>query len=75
MNMSELSFAEAQEAAAKLSFESIVLSFSSTVLSRAIRIRAVENSLLDLFQSGKIGGTIHTCMGKNYRPLLLQITL
>jgi 2-oxoisovalerate dehydrogenase E1 component len=71
MNMSELSFAEAQEAAVNLSLESIVLSFPSTVLNRAMRIRAVENSLLDLFQSGKIGGTIHTCIGQELSPAII----
>ena len=69
--MTELSFADAREVAANLTLDSIVSSFSPEVLRRAIRIRAVENSLLDLFQAGKIGGTIHTCIGQELPPALI----
>jgi 2-oxoisovalerate dehydrogenase E1 component len=69
--MTELSFAEAQEAAANLSVELVISNFSPEVLGRALRIRAVENSLLDLFQEGKIGGTIHTCIGQELSPALI----
>ena len=69
--MTELSFAEAQEAAANLTLDSIVSSICPEVLRRALRIRAVENSLLDLFQVGKIGGTIHTCIGQELSPALI----
>jgi 2-oxoisovalerate dehydrogenase E1 component len=71
MRMTELSFAEAQEAASNLTLDSIVLSISPEALRRALRIRAVENSLLDLFQAGKIGGTIHTCIGQELSPALI----
>jgi 2-oxoisovalerate dehydrogenase E1 component len=69
--MTELSFAEAQEAAANLTVNSIVSNISPKVIGRALRMRAVENSLLDLFQAGKIGGTIHTCIGQELSPALI----
>jgi 2-oxoisovalerate dehydrogenase E1 component len=69
--MTELSFAEAQKAAANLTFDSILLSISPKALRRAIRIRAVEYSLLNLFQAGKISGTIHTCIGQELSPALI----
>ena len=73
--MSELSFAEAQEAAAELSLASVAVNFSPAALKRAIRIRAVENTLLDLFQAGKIGGTIHTCIGQELSPAIVADNL
>ena len=69
--MTELSFAEAQEAAANLTIDSVVLGIPPEVLRRAIRIRAVENSLLELFQAGKISGTIHTCIGQELSPAFI----
>jgi len=33
-------------------------------IETALRIRAVENSLYDLFGQGKLQGTIHTCIGQ-----------
>lgn len=34
------------------------------VVRTALRIRAVENALIDLFAKGKLHGTIHTCVGQ-----------
>lgn len=38
-------------------------------LKRAVLIRKVEDSLLDLFSKGKINGTVHTCVGQEYSAL------
>lgn len=37
----------------------------------ALRIRAVENSLYDLFGQGKLQGTIHTCIGQEFSGAML----
>ncbi len=37
----------------------------------ALRIRAVENALYDLFGRGKLHGTIHTCIGQEFSGALL----
>jgi 2-oxoisovalerate dehydrogenase E1 component len=37
----------------------------------ALRIRAVENSLYDLFGKGKLHGTIHTCIGQEFSGAIL----
>jgi 2-oxoisovalerate dehydrogenase E1 component len=36
----------------------------SSIVVEALRIRAVETVLIDLFGKGKIHGTIHTCVGQ-----------
>jgi 2-oxoisovalerate dehydrogenase E1 component len=36
------------------------------VLDSAIRIRAFENTLLDLFKQGLLSGTVHTCIGQEF---------
>lgn len=46
-----------------------VLSFAANpenhaVVAQALRVRAVESALLDLFGKGKLHGTIHTCTGQ-----------
>ena len=69
--MSELSFTEVQEVAAEITLDSVIRGLPSKVLHCALRIRAVENSLLDLFQVGKIGGTIHTCIGQELPPAII----
>jgi 2-oxoisovalerate dehydrogenase E1 component len=69
--MSELSFNDVQEVAAKLTLDSLFRGLTPKVLRCALRIRAVENSLLDLFQAGKIGGTIHTCIGQELPPAII----
>lgn len=35
-----------------------------TIIRKAIKIRAFENSLIELFNDGKLNGTIHTCVGQ-----------
>lgn len=37
----------------------------------ALRIRAVENALYDLFGQGKLHGTIHTCIGQEFSGAML----
>jgi 2-oxoisovalerate dehydrogenase E1 component len=37
----------------------------------ALRIRAVENGLYDLFGKGKLHGTIHTCIGQEFSGAIL----
>ena len=39
----------------------------------SILIRRVELKLLDLFNKGKIKGTIHTCVGQEYTGAVLRI--
>ena len=41
------------------------------VIERALRIRAVEQALYDLFGKGKLHGTIHTCIGQEFTGALL----
>lgn len=45
------------------------------VLSTALIIRAVEQSLLQEFAAGRVHGTIHTCVGQELIPALLSRTL
>lgn len=40
-------------------------------IETALRIRAVENSLYDLFGQGKLQGTIHTCIGQEFSGAML----
>jgi 2-oxoisovalerate dehydrogenase E1 component len=42
------------------------------VIECALRIRAVENSLYDLFGKGKLHGTIHTCIGQEFSGAMLS---
>ncbi len=37
----------------------------------ALRIRAVENALYDLFGKGRLHGTIHTCIGQEFSGAML----
>jgi len=41
------------------------------VVETALRIRAVENALYDLFGKGRLHGTIHTCIGQEFSGALL----
>jgi 2-oxoisovalerate dehydrogenase E1 component len=41
------------------------------VVATALRIRAVENGLYDLFGKGRLHGTIHTCIGQEFSGALL----
>ncbi len=38
----------------------------------ALRIRAVENALYDLFGKGRLHGTIHTCIGQEFSGAMLR---
>ena len=40
-------------------------------IETALRIRAVENSLYELFGQGKLHGTIHTCIGQEFSGAML----
>lgn len=44
---------------------------NSEDIKRMFTIRKFENTLLDLFAQGTIGGTCHTCMGQEYIPVSL----
>jgi 2-oxoisovalerate dehydrogenase E1 component len=41
------------------------------VVDSALRIRAVETALYDLFGKGKLHGTIHTCIGQEFSGAIL----
>lgn len=41
------------------------------VVESALRIRAVEQALYDLFGKGKLHGTIHTCLGQEFSGAVL----
>jgi len=40
-------------------------------LDRALLIRHFEQALLDLYASGQVSGTVHTCLGQEYIPVAL----
>ena len=42
------------------------------IFRKAIEIRTFETFLLDLFASGKINGTVHTCVGQEMTPVILS---
>jgi len=44
---------------------------SRPVLEAALRVRAVETKLLELFGKGKLHGTIHTCVGQELTGILV----
>ena len=44
------------------------------LIDKAKWIRETEYELLDLFQEGKIHGTIHTCIGQEFSPVCLAET-
>jgi 2-oxoisovalerate dehydrogenase E1 component len=43
-----------------------VLEGVSPIVDVAIRIRALEFKLLDLFKEGRLAGTVHTCIGQEF---------
>ena len=52
-------------ASKNIELETIKKKYSSLV-SEAILIREVENSLLKLFDQGQMNGTVHTCVGQEF---------
>ena len=40
-------------------------------IKKAILIREVENSFLNLFSQGKLNGTVHTCVGQEFIGAIL----
>lgn len=53
-----------------------VLSFAADdrngdTIRQALRVRAVESALLDLFGKGKLHGTIHTCVGQELTGVVI----
>ncbi len=41
-------------------------------IEKAILIREVENSFLDLFAQGKLNGTVHTCIGQEFTGVFVS---
>jgi 2-oxoisovalerate dehydrogenase E1 component len=41
-------------------------------LENVLIIRAFEESLLELFKEGLIGGTVHTCVGQEINPVIIS---
>ncbi|ONF75003.1 thiamine pyrophosphate-dependent dehydrogenase E1 component subunit alpha [Amycolatopsis keratiniphila] len=52
-----------------------VLSATAADLDALLLIRHVEESLLELFASGELSGTTHTCLGQEYIPVALRTLL
>ena len=42
------------------------------ILLQALRIRSVEEILLEAYKMGIVRGTLHTCIGQEYLPAVLQ---
>ena len=45
------------------------------ILTQALRIRLVEEKLLELFNEGKLNGTVHTCIGQELTGVCLAESL
>jgi len=45
---------------------------NARIIETALRIRAVESALYDLFGKGKLHGTIHTCLGQEFSGAVLS---
>lgn len=41
-------------------------------IENILTIRAFEESLLELFKNGHIGGTVHTCVGQEINPVVIS---
>jgi 2-oxoisovalerate dehydrogenase E1 component len=48
------------------------MTVDETLLATALRIRAFEYKLLDLFAQGQISGTVHTCVGQELCAVALK---
>ena len=42
------------------------------LVKKAILLRSVEETLLEQFKLGKIGGTVHTSIGQEITPIILN---
>ena len=42
------------------------------ILKKALFIRKFEQKLLDLFSQGKLNGTVHTCVGQELTPVVVD---
>ena len=49
--------------------------FSEEHYERALLIRRTEDTFLDLFNQGKMNGTVHTCSGQEFSALAFTETL
>ncbi len=47
-------------------------SLNALDLENILTIRAFEESLLELFKNGHIGGTVHTCVGQEINPVIIS---
>ena len=56
---------------AKLGDQEIQFEFKN-ILVQALRIRSVEEILLEAYKMGFVRGTLHTCIGQEYLPAVLQ---
>ena len=45
---------------------------SDELIKKAIQLRSVEHTLLDQFNLGRIGGTVHTSIGQEITPIILN---
>jgi len=52
-----------------------IASQHSHEIQKAILIREVENSFLDLFNQGEMNGTVHTCVGQEFSGVAISSAL
>ena len=48
-----------------------IFSFKNELLI-VLKIRIIENSLINLFKKGLVGGTVHTCVGQEYTGVFIS---
>lgn len=46
--------------------------YNDELIKKAIQLRSVEQTLLDQFNLGRIGGTVHTSIGQEITPIILN---
>ena len=63
---------EAAERGLEASHRFLLADENQAEVACALRIRAVENALYDLFGKGKLHGTIHTCIGQEFSGAMLS---
>ena len=44
----------------------------TAILRKAILVRKFEQKLLDLFSEGRLNGTVHTCVGQELTPTVIN---